>query len=186
MISLVVVALLAGAVTALARWADRETIGRGEVGDCLRLAEGDADRYRLLDCRDPAAAFILLATQPTARECIDVPGTSRIFTANENSYCIGEKGVDVNTAINGIKAGECLVLEGDQPRKAPCRQGSFPVLLVLQDVQKTQDTDDLAARCVEGGAEKVAQTYAWGISIVQSKTVGTWDRLLCLGSPVRR
>lgn len=185
LVSLLVVALLFGGVTALAMWIGRNAIGRAQVGECLGFTEGDDRPHRVLDCADATAGFTLLATKPAVRECVEVPGTSRVFSGEERSYCIGEKGVDVSKAINDIKPGECLVFSGDQPKKAACRKGSIPVLSVLRDVRKTENSDDLASMCAESGAEEVHQTYAWGISIVQSKTLGSWDRLLCLG-PVNK
>jgi hypothetical protein len=182
-VSLVVIGLLFGAVTGLAMWSGRDAIGRAQAGDCLHFTDGVDQPYRVMNCADPSAGFTLLATKPTARECIDVPGVSRTVSDDERSYCIGEKGVDVSKAINGIRAGECLIFDGDRPSKAACRKASVPVLLVLKDVDKTATPEALGSLCVERGAEDVRQTYAWGISALESKTLGTWDRLLCLGPP---
>jgi hypothetical protein len=186
LVSILVIGLLFGAVTALTLWSRRDAISRAQIGDCLQASEGADDQsYRIADCADPTAGFTLLATKPVANDCIDVRGVSRTLSDDDQSYCIGEKGVDVTTAINGIKVGECVVFTRDQPSKAACRKGSIPVLLVIKDVDKTANTDALGQLCVEGGAEGVRQTYAWGISAVQSTTLGTWDRLLCLGPATR-
>jgi hypothetical protein len=182
-VGFILIGLLFGTVMGLAMWFGHDKIGRAQIGDCLRFRDEPEHPYRVIDCADPSAGFTLLATKPTAGECIDVPGVSRIVSDDLRSYCIGEKGVDVSKAINGIKAGECVIVDGEQPSKAACRKGSIPVLLVLNDVKKTADPDALGSLCVEGGAEDVRQTYAWGISALGSKTIGTWDRLLCLGPP---
>ena len=177
--------MLFAGVAALSMWVGQDAISRAQIGDCLSFTQADTRPYRVADCTDEAAGFTLLATRTAARDCVDVPGTSRIFSEEDTSYCIGDKGVDVRTAINGVKAGDCLALRGDEPSRTACGTGTLPVLLVIRDVEKTEDAGDLAARCVDQGAEDVQQTYAWGISIVQSQTMGTWDRLLCLG-PAKR
>jgi hypothetical protein len=180
-VTLVVIGLVIGAMMGLAMWFGRDAIGGAQIGDCLRYSDSDDPPYRVMDCADPAAGFTLLATKPSARECIDVPGVSRTVTDDyQESYCIGEKGVDVSKAINGIKAGECVIVDGEQPSKAACGKGSIPVLLVLQDVKKTAA---LGKQCVDHGAEDVRQTYAWGISALESKALVAWDRVLCLGPP---
>jgi hypothetical protein len=177
LVLIVGVMLLPVAMIGLAIWSERDAIDRAQPGDCLRFTDEPEQPYSVMDCADPAAGFTLLATKPTARECVDVPGASRWVTDDERSYCIGEKGVDVSKAINDIKAGECLIFDGDKPSKAACRKGSIPVLLVLKDVDKTADSKALGSLCVKGGAEDARRAYTWGISF------GTWDRLLCLGPP---
>jgi hypothetical protein len=174
---IVVILLLPFAMIGLAMWSERDDIDRAEAGDCLNRTDELEQPYRVVDCADPSAGFTLLATKRTAGECIDVPGVSRRVTDDERSYCIGEKGVDVSKAINGIKAGECLIFDGEKPSKAACRKASIPVLLVLNDVDKTANSEAWRSLCVKGGAKDVRQGYAWGISF------GTWDRLLCLGPP---
>ena len=181
LVTVVVVALLFGGATAIGMWIGRDAIGRATVGDCLRFTEGDERPYRLLDCGDPAAGFTLLAEKQVGHDCVEVPGTSRVFTDDSQSYCIGEKGVDLTKAINDVEPGACLAFRDDEPEKAKCRKGTVPVLLVIRDVPKAKEGQNLGDVCVERGAKNVRQTYAWGLSTVQSKTVGTWDRLLCLG-----
>jgi hypothetical protein len=178
-VGLVLIGLLFGASMALVRWFGRDDIDRAQIGDCLRFTEGVDQPYRVMDCPDPSAGFTLLATKPAARECIDVPGVSRTWSYKGRSYCIGEKGVDVSKAINGIKAGECVIFDGENPSKAACRKGSVPVLLVLEDVDKAADS----SLCVERGAEDVRQTYAYGIYAPVIVAPDTWDRVLCLGPP---
>ena len=82
--------------------------------------------------------------------------------------------------FNAIQVGECLTLAGDEPSKAPCSEGASKVLAVIRDVDKFDP--DMPARCAH--LDDARQTYAWGISTDEFQTVGTWDRLLCLGAPI--
>lgn len=181
LLAVVVVGLLIGAVPLLGWWTGRAALDRARPGDCLTFVAEVAEPYRIANCSDPGAGFVLLGIRATARECVVVPGTTRTVGDGARFYCIGEAGVDVGRAINDIRPGECLVFAGDRPAKSPCGPGSRPVLAVVHDVAKTDQTDAYSALCAEHGAGEVQQTYAWGIASLQSTTLGTWDRLLCLG-----
>ena len=160
-VTFVVIALAIGAMTGLAMWSGRDAIGRAQPGDCLRFTDGVDQPYRVMNCADTSAGFTLLAIKPTARECIDVPGVSRTMSDDERSYCIGQKGVDVSEAINGITAGECLIFDGDQPSKAGCRKGSVPVLLVSTTSTRPQ-TLRPSAPCASSAEPRMSARHTRG------------------------
>jgi len=157
-------------------------MSRAPMGSCLRF-DPSAPSYRPSDCDQKDAAYTLLAVTTDARACIDVPGAVRAYTEDAKTYCIGMKGADPATSLNGIRSGDCVAVKAGEPSRSACGPGTLPVLKVISDVAK-QGGDSaayLALRCREAGAAKVNQTYAWGTSPNPESASGQWDRVLCLG-----
>lgn len=161
------------------RAAPVETAAGAQLGDCL-VFDADQTSYLPADCGNPAAEFRLLAVRADRAGCVDVPGTTRAYREDTAFYCIGDKAVDPAATLNGIGAGDCVTVRAGEPVPAACEAGSLPVLAVVPDVPRGDDSAALAAACSGAGAERTRQTYAWGIG--SDTELPTWDRLLCLGA----
>lgn len=188
LIALVVAVALLLATTSLfwlvvsMRAAPVETAAGAQLGDCL-VYDPAQTGYLPADCADPAAEFRLLAVRADRASCVDVPGTTRAYREDSTFYCIGDKAVDPASTINGVGAGECVAVSNGEPVRSACESGSLPVLAVVSDVPRSDDSEAFARACTRAGAERTAQTYAWGIG--SDTELPTWDRLLCLGPPNR-
>jgi hypothetical protein len=153
------------------------------IGDCL-ASDRDGSTYRAVECRDAGAEFQVLALSADREGCVDVPGATSAVTGPGGFLCVGSKGADPATAINGLIAGDCVTVLSGRPERAACEEATLPVLAVVRDVDKGLgvSNDGLANVCRQAGAAEVRQTYAWGLGRADGSESGSWDRLLCLGS----
>jgi hypothetical protein len=154
------------------------------IGDCLSFDPAGA-RYVATDCSAVAADYRLVGIGLDRAQCVDVPGATRTYDDGRRVWCIGEKGVDPVTALNGIAAGDCVGLEAGRPVRDACEGGTLPVLAVVRDVPRAagESRDGLFGLCTRAEAAETRQTYGWGLAAADGSEPATWDRVLCLGAP---
>ena len=184
---LLVLGLIGGGIWFVNNKHSQSELKNAAVGDCVWR---DTTAYRIGDCSAADVTYRVVGVdQPDEDHCIDIPGTSTTDTLVMGRYvCIGKKGVDPATTINGIAVGECVTVVKDEATKVPCStEGADKVLLVLKDVGKTavSTSDDpvFGNKCITEGAAGTTSSYAWGIEPTGAGAPISlaWDRVLCLG-----
>ncbi len=167
--------LLAATVGAALGTLRSRALSSAAVGDCL--AERGRS-YRRVDCAAEGADFRLFGVTGQISACGDVLGASRALETGGRAYCIGDKHADPSTAVNGVEAGDCVRVSGQDAHRSGCTRGSYPVLAVLRNELKSGGSSDLSAQCRD--APGTTQVYGWTLTTPGSP-VGTWSRVLCLG-----
>ena len=148
----------------------------------------DPEKHRspiITDCDSDDAAYRV--TAPAGSTCAQVPGTTTIY----ETMCLIGTDEDPSQALNGAKAGDCLDISpvSEQAAISECTSGTYPILMVLNDVGKREVTAPDQDACQKAGADAGAydRTYAWSFSRFQSSKLkgldlsNTYDYAFCLG-----
>ena len=139
--------------------------GKAAAGQCIQ----DPEKHRspiITDCDSDDAAYRV--TAPAGSTCAQVPGTTTIY----ETMCLIGTDEDPSQALNGAKAGDCLDISpvSEQAAISECTSGTYPILMVLNDVGKREVTAPDQDACQKAGADAGAydRTYAWSFSRFQS------------------
>jgi hypothetical protein len=155
------------------------SVSGAKVGDCLQVNQAGTDSQRK-PCSDPAANYTVLGVTSATGECVTVVGaTATIEASGSKVLCLGEKGADVQKAVNGAQVGDCLLASGDSAERAPCESGTREVLEILRN-QLRSGGGDLGLKC--SGVEGADAVYAWSLESTTRSPVGTYDLIFCLSA----
>ena len=175
----VIVALVFGGIW----FANRDKVDNAEVGDCMKLDESDdKSPFTVVDCNDPEGKYKVLKVISDPNEhCKDIAGASQSSSTDDNdTVCMGEKGVDPATAVNVAKEGDCLVSQGDDAKRVDCAspEATDKVLKRMTDVMNFR----LKQACADVEGATSYYTWTWksygGSFNVPSLSA---DVVLCLG-----
>lgn len=193
-------ALVVGGRTALDVWRGAQP---AEVGDCLEAADdpggtGDTGRRarrahdgppepRVVDCGDADAVHAVLGEIPADADptaCLDVAGAAVAVESGEPApriLCAGPVGADPALSVNTVGPGDCIVVDGEDARRADCADpGAARVLGVLEGGSAVPTIfDGRTAPCVDAGFDGAEAVFTWNLDTHHASRV-SFDRGLCL------
>lgn len=164
------------------------TDGTGSAGRRGRIVDGP-NEPRSVDCDDSDAVQVLgeRPAEDDGQSCLDVDGVEAEMSTTRPEtriLCLGPVGVDPSTSVNTVGEGECVVIEGEEARRADCgAQDAMRVLSVIEDVSTVPSIFDGAmAPCVRAGIDDAEMLYTWGLKGEYASQL-SFDRGICLGEP---
>jgi hypothetical protein len=179
-LSLVVAVVVIAGLYGINTYLKRNDIGKAAVGDCVTYTVGDTDPYKLADCSNPGATYVVLKIVKGGEQCKTVAGAERSKSIDGGEVCLGLKGVDPNTAINVAKLGDCIAVVGNDASRVACDspKATHKVVKVLNNVSKVsvgkQPCDDVPEATASYG-------WAWQTTIGTSTiSAPVYDVVLCL------
>jgi hypothetical protein len=179
-LSLVAIAALLLGLYGVNSYLKRNDIGKAAVGDCVSYTSGNSDPYKLADCSNADATYVVLKIAKGGEQCKTVAGAERSKSIDSGEVCLGLKGVDPNTAINVAKLGDCIAVVGNDASRVACNspKATHKVVKVLNNVSKVsvgkQPCDDVPNATASYG-------WAWQTTIGGSTiSAPVYDVVLCL------
>ena len=190
LVGVLVFALVAAAAVGIVRTFLHKSIPakQAAAGQCIQDPEKH-DEPVVTDCDSDDAAYRVSA--PAGSTCTQVPGTTTVY----ETMCLVDTKEDPATVLSSAKVGDCLDIDatGKQAAISECTSGTYPILMVLNDVGEfdTKSSTFVQDACQKAGVDAGAydSMYAWAfgrsLSSIEASTnvVQTYDYAFCLGHP---